>query len=99
MKQYTVTVHLRGCSGESSVTFLEFSGYEAYQQWLSGRDIHGFAKLNGAGDAVEVIVPRHAVIAITLATEDVEDFPVEDAFCNETSDDATDEPSDDVIDG
>lgn len=90
MKQYTVTVVLRGCDGESVTTFLEFSGYEAYQQWLSGTDIHGFAKLNGEGEAVEVIVPRHAVVAIILATEDVEDTPVVDAFCNETSDDLID---------
>lgn len=90
MKQYTVTVGLRGCPDEGDTTGLQFSGYEAYQQWLSGTDIHGFAKLNGAGEAVEVIVPRHAVIAIILATEDVEDTPVVDAFCNETSDDAID---------
>ena len=87
MKQYTVTVHLRGCSGEGSVTFLEFSGYEAYQQWLLGRDIHGFAKLNGAGNAVEVIVPRHAIIRIDLAITEAESTPVVDAFCGETSDD------------
>ena len=83
MKQYTVTVVLRGCPDEGNATFLEFSGYEAYQQWLSGTDIHGFAKLEGAGEAVEVIVPRHAVIAVILVTEDAEDTPVADAFCNE----------------
>lgn len=82
MKQYTVTVGLRGCA-DPVVGYLQFSGYEAYQQWISGRDIHGFAKLNGAGDAVEVIVPRHAVNAISLVTEDVEDTPVADAICNE----------------
>lgn len=81
MKQYTVKVTLRGCSGESPTTFLEFSGYEAYQQWLSGTDIHGFAKLNGAGNAVEVIVPRHAVTKIELATTEAESTPVVDAFC------------------
>lgn len=81
MKQYTVKVTLRGCSGESATTFLEFSGYEAYQQWISGRDIHGFAKLNGAGNAVEVIVPRHAVIKIELTTTEAESTPAVDAFC------------------
>ena len=79
MKQYTVTVRLRGCSDR--VSTLVFSGYEAYQQWLSGTDIHGFAKLNGAGNAVEVIVPRHAVIKIELATTEAESTPAVDAFC------------------
>lgn len=85
MKQYTVTVHLRGCLDESSVTSLVFSGYEAYQQWLSGRDIHAFAKLNGEGDAVEVIVPRHAISRIDLAITEAESTPVADAFCGETN--------------
>lgn len=85
MKQYTVKVTLRGCSGESATTFLEFSGYEAYQQWISGMDIHGFAKLNGAGNAVEVIVPRHAISRIDLAITEAESTPVADAFCGETN--------------
>lgn len=85
MKQYTVTVHLRGCADEGGTTYLEFSGYEAYQQWLLGRDIHGFAKLNGAGNAVEVIVPRHAISRIDLAITEAESTPVADAFCGETN--------------
>lgn len=79
MKQYTVKVTLRGCPGESP--FLVFSGYEAYQQWISGRDIHGFAKLNGAGEARETIVPRHAITKIELATTEAESTPAVDAFC------------------
>lgn len=81
MKQYTVKVTLRGCSGESATTFLEFSGYEAYQQWISGMDIHGFAKLNGVDVAHEVIVPRHAITKIELATTEAESTPAVDAFC------------------
>lgn len=84
MKQYTVTVHLRGCADEGTST-LVFSGYEAYQQWLLGRDIHGFAKLNGEGDAVEVIVPRHAISRIDLAITEAESTTVVDAFCGETN--------------
>jgi hypothetical protein len=83
MKQYTVTVHLRRCAEEAP--FLTFSGYEAYQQWISGRDIHGFAKLNGVDVAHEMIVPRHAITKIELATTEAESTPVVDAFCGETS--------------
>lgn len=79
MKQYTVTVRLRGCADESP--FLVFSGYEAYQQWISGRDIHGFAKLNGVDEAFEMIVPRHAITKIELATTEAESTPAVDAFC------------------
>lgn len=78
MKQYTVKVTIRGCGTPINIVF---SGYEAYQQWLSGTDIHALGKINGAGNTVEVIIPRHAVSGIELTTSEAESTPIADAFC------------------
>lgn len=73
-KTYTTTVSVKDPDASAFV----FTTPEAYQQAVSGQDIHAYEQ---RGD--EVFIPVHAICGFSVEITDDESDAPEDAYCAE----------------